>query len=288
MKPTKITLGTAQLGMKYGINNKIGKPGKNEAFKILDYAYENGIKSFDTAKAYGESEKIIGDWIKINNIKEIYITTKVSSLKDLDLLLEESLNNLKINKIDYLLCHDFNSYYENEKSNYEKIIKFKNKNYIDNFGLSLYEPNEYDLLNNKNIDTLQIPMNIFDQRFLKGNILKDMKQNNIVIFVRSIFLQGLFFMEIEKIPKKLEKIQEYLKVLNSFIIENQISKESLLFNFVNNVKEVDSIIFGVDNVEQLKNNLKCFKENHIKTKDIDFIKEKFSNIDKYLIDPRMW
>lgn len=288
MKPTKITLGTVQLGMKYGINNKIGKPDKNEAFKILDYAYENGIKSFDTAQAYGKSEKIIGDWIKINNIKDIYITTKISQFDGLDLLLEKSLNNLKTNKIDNLLCHNFNTYYENEISNYEKIIKLKNKKYIDNFGLSLYDPGEYMLLSNKSIDTLQIPINIFDQRFLKDNILKSMKQNNIEIFVRSIFLQGLFFMKVEEIPKKLGKIQEYLKKINTYIIYKNINKESLLYEFINNIKEVDSVLLGVDSVKQLKKNLNCFKENHIKTEDIDFIKEKFSNIDKNLIDPRMW
>ena len=44
-----------------------------EAFKILDFAYENGINFIDTAEMYpiypkwdtqGLTEKIIGDWMK--------------------------------------------------------------------------------------------------------------------------------------------------------------------------------------------------------------------------------
>ena len=45
---------------------------KAEAFKIMDFAYENGINFFDTAEMYpvypkketqGLTEKIIGEWI---------------------------------------------------------------------------------------------------------------------------------------------------------------------------------------------------------------------------------
>lgn len=59
MKANKIVLGTAQLGLDYGIANKIGKPEENKAFEIMKYAVENGINYFDTAYSYGNSEIII-------------------------------------------------------------------------------------------------------------------------------------------------------------------------------------------------------------------------------------
>ena len=33
----KLIMGTAQFGMKYGINNKIGKIQKNEIYRILNF-----------------------------------------------------------------------------------------------------------------------------------------------------------------------------------------------------------------------------------------------------------
>ena len=44
MKGTnKLILGTVQFGLNYGINNTIGKPGKENVFQILSYAYDSGI-----------------------------------------------------------------------------------------------------------------------------------------------------------------------------------------------------------------------------------------------------
>ena len=64
-------MGTVQLGLDYGINKK-KKPSKEESIKILECAYNNGIKIFDTAQAYGTAEEIIGEFIEKNKLKEIF------------------------------------------------------------------------------------------------------------------------------------------------------------------------------------------------------------------------
>ena len=53
-------LGTAQLGMSYGIANKIGKPDYKTAENIIKTAWSLGIREFDTAQGYAESEQILG------------------------------------------------------------------------------------------------------------------------------------------------------------------------------------------------------------------------------------
>lgn len=60
----KMILGTVQLGIDYGINNELGKPSAKDTYEILDYAFKNGVKYLDTASAYGNSEEIIGRYIK--------------------------------------------------------------------------------------------------------------------------------------------------------------------------------------------------------------------------------
>ena len=55
----KIILGTAQLGMKYGINN-YGSLSKNESFNILDFAFENKIEYLDIAESYGNVIELLG------------------------------------------------------------------------------------------------------------------------------------------------------------------------------------------------------------------------------------
>ena len=73
----KMVLGTAQFGLDYGITNLSGIPSEKEIYKILDFAWEKGVRSFDTAPGYG-SEKILGNFILVNGIqKKVRILTKI-------------------------------------------------------------------------------------------------------------------------------------------------------------------------------------------------------------------
>jgi aryl-alcohol dehydrogenase-like predicted oxidoreductase len=78
---SKMTLGTAQLGLNYGIANNEGKPGEEKALRILDSALASGVNCIDTAADYGDSEKIIG------NLKEAgkYIITFKEIASDMNM-----------------------------------------------------------------------------------------------------------------------------------------------------------------------------------------------------------
>ena len=52
----KLSLGTAQFGLKYGISNQCGKVRQDEVLKILSEAKSSGVNDIDTAIAYGTSE----------------------------------------------------------------------------------------------------------------------------------------------------------------------------------------------------------------------------------------
>ena len=73
---SKLILGTVQLGLNYGVNNSSGKPTLDTAFNILNLAYESGIRTFDTAEAYGDSQEVIGRYIKQFPNKKFKIITK--------------------------------------------------------------------------------------------------------------------------------------------------------------------------------------------------------------------
>ncbi len=65
----RFVLGTAQIGMQYGIANTTGKPDLINAETIIKEAWNGGIQEFDTAQAYGESEKVLGNIFDNLNIK---------------------------------------------------------------------------------------------------------------------------------------------------------------------------------------------------------------------------
>jgi len=63
----KLALGTAQFGLNYGINNKSGVIDEDSLSKLLNYAFDKGIDTLDTAYNYGNSEERIGKYLSVNN-----------------------------------------------------------------------------------------------------------------------------------------------------------------------------------------------------------------------------
>ena len=68
---SKIILGTVQFGLDYGINNSNGKVSNNDSQEILKYAYENNIRTLDTAESYGNAHEVIGLFHK-NNPQKLF------------------------------------------------------------------------------------------------------------------------------------------------------------------------------------------------------------------------
>jgi aryl-alcohol dehydrogenase-like predicted oxidoreductase len=93
--------------------------GEDEAFRIMDAAWELGIRTFDTADAYGggRSETMIGNWIRSRG-QVPKITTKTFnpmgaghdhglSRARIVRQLETSLDRLGLERIDLYLAHEF-------------------------------------------------------------------------------------------------------------------------------------------------------------------------------------
>ena len=191
---SKIILGTAQFGMDYGINNTSGKISKLKAFDILNYAFLNGIKELDTASSYGVSEKVIGEYLNSHPKNRFIITTKISEFKiSLENQVYNSLENLKIEKIDKLLFHSYDLYKYFEKEVKDFHQKFKGV-LFDDLGVSIYTNGEIEnLINDPFINRIQSPFNILDNYNKRGTYFEMLYLRGKKVDVRSVFLQGIFF-----------------------------------------------------------------------------------------------
>ncbi len=63
MSTTRLCLGTAQIGLDYGVANLRGKPSDRDCERLLSCAIERGILHWDTAPAYGDAEHRIGRFL---------------------------------------------------------------------------------------------------------------------------------------------------------------------------------------------------------------------------------
>ena len=186
MKISKITFGTAQLGMNYGIRNVIGKPDFKSSIQMLKYAWRNGINSFDTSPLYGDSEKIIGSFIssELKNLKNKCILIsklpKIENLQDYSFdnlyklikeQLKHSLENLNIKKLPIYLVHHPLDITFNNGVVVECLNELKSEGLIEKIGISVYNPEEAEkALKFKELNVIQLPLNLFDHRFYKINL----------------------------------------------------------------------------------------------------------------------
>jgi aryl-alcohol dehydrogenase-like predicted oxidoreductase len=282
----KLVIGTAQLGMKYGLfNNK--KISHKEFKKIEKLVLKSKIHFIDTAISYGNSENIIGN----SKLKNLNIITKIKfpkkkSIYIKDWILKEifkSLNKLKIKYIYGVLIHDYKDLLGKHGRIYLRSLQeLKRKKIIKKIGISVYNPQEI-----KKIwkfwkpDLVQVPLNPLDNRILDSGWVDILKKFRVRIFVRSIFLQGLLINE-DGFSKINKNCRILLNKFKSWCYKNNISLLEACLHFVKQFKKIDYLVVGFDNYNQLNEIIDVFKKKQI------IIPKKFSTKKINLIDPRKW
>lgn len=299
---SKLMLGTAQLGTKYGISNVAGMPSRQKSCELIKYAVTSGIGYLDTAPGYGESEKMIGDCLNNLNLNsKPVIVTKLPSVRTLGFRTEEerknfvysslvsSLENLKLSALNRCLLHDpMDMTYQNGEI-INILSDLKQRRIIHKIGVSVYDPQDIEMyLNLGCFDSIQVPINLFDQRLIRNGMLEKLSEKGIEVFARSIYLQGLLLMAPEHLPDKLKQAKKPLKRLLQYSGETGISIKELSFLFVRDLPGVSKIIIGCETIDQLKENLTMMELPPLKKEVIKEIHQLFIDIPSKIIDPRMW
>ncbi|WP_417325593.1 aldo/keto reductase [Halarcobacter sp.] len=287
---SKLCLGTVQFGLNYGVANTEGQVSLEEATKILDFSISKGINTFDTAKAYGSSEKVLNTYFKERNSINPFIISKISS--DLfSLELTKFISDISnFDNLFALLLHDNEKLYSWTKKDTQYIKELKAKNIIKYFGASIYTDEEFNkALENDEIEIIQIPFNIFDQRAISLKWLEKAKKRDKLIFIRSIYLQGLLLMDINKVPVHLADAKEYLEKLINYANILDISVNELCLFFVNQVAKNSILLFGCDNLTQAKENIQLFNlQKTIDAAILENLQREFSNIEEEIYNPTKW
>ncbi len=295
---SKLCLGTVQFGMQYGINNYTGQPSEEKCFEMLDVAIENGIDTIDTARAYGTAEIVVGNYLeyrkycnKVNIISKLRPNVLTPDVNDVYSVirkeLEDSLKRLHISKLNGYLLHTPEYVYDN------KIIhvlnQLKNEGLIQNIGVSIYNMEDGFKAIEKKMDYVQLPYSILDQRGHKSGFISKAKKARLTIFVRSIFLQGLCMMHLDKVPAHLKHAKPYLEYLEELAKKYNTYKTELLIQFAKSLEEIDYLVFGVDNIRQLQENINIFNNNvQMDSMLLKAIQKYFSNIENSVILPSLW
>lgn len=281
----KLALGTVQFGINYGVSNDLGIPDDSELRRVFDIAFLNGITVLDTAPAYGNAEERIGV-LSENRFKVVTKFANVANRQALRDTLEQSIQRIKSEQLYAYMAHNSDELIS--KPDLWDFLRSERENgRIKKIGYSLYTTDQLEqlLLLEMKPDIVQLPYNLIDSKF--ENYLPELKSYGTEIHIRSVFLQGLFFMDTESLPEKLQPLRSTLLEIKRLCTENNLTIAQLLLSYVNHNPLINKIVVGVASARQLLENISDMATDHLSNVLLEQIKM-IKVVDAELLNPVNW
>ena len=280
---TDWVLGSANLGMKYGIAND-SKPTRNQSKKIITEAIRNGVIKFDTAPAYGEAEEILGE--SLQYLASAKVITKISgnqqdNFEAIVESLRSSLEKTKQKKLYGLLFHNP----EIVKSQHFRSLvrRLLDTGLVEKLGVSGYT--EVDILRAKEkcdeLSLFQVPENILDRRLMGSDGLQAIACAGGEIHVRSIFLQGLLLMDPHTFHATLRPWEQAIIDLNKLASSLGVTVIDLCISYVKSLKWSSGTLIAASSTSSL---LAIIQGNCTVKYDLSHLPK----LPDKLVDPRRW
>lgn len=288
---SKLCLGTVQFGLRYGINNALGRqPNRRECYGIISEALYSGITKFDTASAYGEAESLLGGFpwreVKAGIISKL----PPGCIDDASVVEEkvrESLDRLGQKKLYGYMLHRANDM--SKEYIMTGMVAVKENGLAEKIGVSVYEPEEaMHAVDDQRIDIIQIPYNVLDKRLDKVGFFAKARENNKEVYARSSFLQGLLLMKPETADSRVRGAGKWIAKFHEIANGFDYAPVEAAFLYSLSHSGIDYVVFGVDTVEQLRSNL--FVQKKLSGFDNCFkaLSEEFMDVPREVLVPNLW
>jgi aryl-alcohol dehydrogenase-like predicted oxidoreductase len=287
----KIGLGTVQWGMDYGIANRAGRPSDAEVGRILDRARTAGISLLDTAAAYGEAETVIG---RLPQTRDFGIVTKTlpwrgetgpERLAAVAAGIDASLARLRRGSVQVLLVHHAEELLSpHGGALWELLEDARATGKAGRIGVSVYDPAQLArLLDGFGVEAVQLPLNLYDQRFLRTGMLTKLRTANVEVHVRSSFLQGVLLMQPDNLPAHLSSLREHHIRCAGLLGAAGVTPLQAALGFCLSNGDVAHVIVGCETQAQLDGILDAGA-----AVSPAFDTTAFAIDDEALVDPRRW
>lgn len=293
MRP-RISLGTVQFGLAYGITNKLGKPSVDDVELILKKAYNSGIQLLDTAPGYGDAEQLLGS---IQCSRSFRITSKIRPIPqsfiddtytaELEKQLQCSLSSLRRGTLDTLLLHNADDITKTGSAILlDWLVSVKERGLVSQIGMSIYESHHVDIANLDLFDIVQLPLSIYDQRMIHNGTIDRLIANDIAIQARSIYLQGLILSPVDKWPAWIsQNSRNHHNALCEFVESSNSSLLRQAISYIKSQKWLDSFTVGITSMPELDDLLQAFDSTvTLSPEELNC----WSLDDNVLLDPRVW
>jgi len=304
MRPAELVLGSVQLGVPYGAANKTGKPSRESAIRLVHRAADRGVREFDTARAYGDSEERLGD--ALCERKFVRAITKLSPLSDLnsssskdsvraavDASITHSLAALKRTTLDCLLLHRAAHMTAFGGAVWERLIERLEDGTVLALGVSVQSPDEaHDALANPDVRHIQMPFNLLDWRWREARTIAAIEARpHLTVHARSVFLQGLLAADDASVWPKIAGVDASALIRAIANLAREYGREGtadLCLAYARSQPWIDGVVVGMETEDQLDANLHLCARPPLSPEASAEIEAALPRVPEQLLNPALW
>jgi aryl-alcohol dehydrogenase-like predicted oxidoreductase len=285
---SRLALGTAQFGGRYGVANTSGCLSKQAAAAILTLAVQRGIDTLDTAIAYGESEARLGEigvsaWRVITKLPGV--PGEVDAARWVEEQVQGSLRRLRRTRLDGLLLHRAADLLgAHADTLISTLASLKERGLIAAAGVSIYDPGELEALWPVwRPDIVQVPCSVLDRRVIASGWLQKLAHHGVRVHLRSLFLQGVLLMPASQRPAFFSRWSALLDRWLAWCAQRGESPLQAALGFACSLPGVECAVVGADSVGQLEEIIAAAARAHAAGPPPELACE-----DRELLEPWRW
>lgn len=281
-----LALGTVQWGLDYGIANRTGRPTVDTVREMLALAREAGVTILDTARAYGDSERVIGEataggpyWSVVTKLAPDADTPDraVASL-------DASRQALRREKLGAVLLHRWAT----RAAVWDVLRRERDAGRVGQLGASATDPDEaWQMLADPDVGVIQVATSLFDQRLSRAGFFEQALTSGKTVFVRSVFLQGAALLPPEQLPPYLQSLAEPADAARKWAADHLVPSAVPFLAFAAALSGV-LVLLGCESVGQLADNLRDWDTARALVPEVGRLAEGVPEPPATVLNPATW
>ena len=302
----EMSLGTAQLGMPYGIANRAGQPDRAAAADIIATARMCSVTYFDTARMYGDSERILGETLALTSpdVPPAKVVTKLPAFPHAERMtaltardwvrqtVATSAAELRRPTVDVLLLHRWQDRERDSGSVWRALCELRNEGTIGALGASVQNVDDaVAALLDPDVRHVQLPVNVLDWRWQAPRFLEARAaRSDVAVHARSSLLQGLLVTSPDRWPAvdgmSAAVVAERLGNLVKDCERSSVA--DLAFAYVRSLSWVDTLVVGVETADQVIANVELFRRPPLTEVEANNVVNSLPTVPEAFLNPALW
>ncbi len=276
----ELALGSVQWGMPYGIANQSGSPTGAELSRLLKLALDAGVRTIDTARAYGASESEIGRHVGNDTRWRVVTKTDPAVVDEAGLLesLRASEAALQRPSLDAVLLHRP----AQKQAVWSQLLRERDAGRVGMVGLSALTPADaWAALEDPDVAVIQVAASLFDQRLARAGFFEAARGR--VVFVRSIYLQGVAHLAPDALPEHLAALRGPLAAVR----ETGVPAWQLFLAYAGTLPGAVPLL-GCERAAQLAENVAAWWDRHRLRETVERLAAAMPALPERVLDPAQW